>query len=300
MASLEKIIFVVIGLIFLTSFTQVFGQQISLGEPASQTVEITISENGEVRVIHDVQKSNNISQIDLVEGKFSNLKVVDVEGNDVQHAMLSAEKVGITIFPTREDVIVEYDLSDVLTKKDGIWVWNYLYIATTIFYLPEDVNLIFVNDTPVKTDGEGVRCHGCSAFLEYVIDEPINLEEVLWEDKKFLVEIKTLTDVSSFSFDQPTKSISFNVNEDNQLITMIIPLEMLWNPYQVYLDDQKILKHEFFANATHAWLNIRPETSGTIQIIGTTVVPEFPLFAPLFLGVAAVIILQFGKKLNLH
>ncbi|MGI0097993.1 MAG: hypothetical protein ACREAJ_06360, partial [Nitrosopumilaceae archaeon] len=88
------------------------------------------------------------------------------------------------------------------------------------------------------------------------------------------------------------------VEEDNQLITLIIPLELLWSPYEVYLDDQKILKHEFFSNQTHAWLNIRPETSGTIQIIGTTVVPEFPILSPLFIGIAIIIGLQLKNRIN--
>jgi hypothetical protein len=94
--------------------------------------------------------------------------------------------------------------------------------------------------------------------------------------------------------------MSFNVNGDKQLITLIIPLELLWNPYEVYLDDQKILKHEFFSNSTHVWLNIRPENSGTIRIIGTSVVPEFPLFVPFFIGISAVILLQLRNKLNLR
>jgi len=84
------------------------------------------------------------------------------------------------------------------------------------------------------------------------------------------------------------------------LITLIIPLELLWSPYDVYLNEEKILKHEFFSNETHSWLNFRPENSGSIEIIGTTVVPEFPILAPLFVGIAIVVALQLKNRLNLR
>ena len=180
-----------------------------------------------------------------------------------------------------------------------MWTWDFLYLQTTTFILPEGLDLLYVNSTPVMLqDAKGITCHGCQAKIEYVLDQPTNTNEVQWEDRRFTVGIRSLTDVSSFNFDQPTKRISFNVKEDNQLITLIIPLELLWSPYEVYLDDQKILKHEFFSNQTHAWLNIRPETSGTIQIIGTTVVPEFPVLSPLFIGIAIIIGLQLKNRIN--
>ena len=37
-----------------------------------------------------------------------------------------------------------------------------------------------------------------------------------------------------------------------------------------------------------------------LGIIGTTVVPEFPILAPLFVGIALVIAIQIKNKLNLH
>ncbi len=81
---------------------------------------------------------------------------------------------------------------------------------------------------------------------------------------------------------------------------MIIPLELLWNPYQVIEVDEKLHKHEFQINQTHVGLNFRPVTGEGIQVIGTSVVPEFPLFAPLVIGVIMVIALGFRNKINLH
>ena len=288
-------------MLILISSIPLISAQITIGDPADQKlVKITINEKGEVHVLHEIRHSNHVVQIKTIEGTLSNLKVIDIKGNDVEYGTTGVESTtGITIFSSEEDVIIEYDLDDVLLVKDGMWTWDFLYLQTTTFILPESLDLIYVNSTPVMLqDAKGITCHGCQAKIEYVLDQPTNTNEVQWEDRRFIVGIRSLTDVSSFNFDQPTKRISFNVKEDNQLITLIIPLELLWSPYEVYLDDQKILKHEFFSNQTHAWLNIRPETSGTIQIIGTTVVPEFPILSPLFIGIAIIIGLQLKNRFN--
>jgi len=306
---LKRIFYSLIVLTIFISSLPLVSAQLTLGEPAIQKlIKITIDEQGEVHVLHEIKKSQKVVQVDTIDGAVSNLKVVDVEGNDVEYGTIGIESVtGITIFPSEEDVIIEYDLDDALFYKDGMWVWDFFNEETTTIIFPKGVDLLFVNNSPVLLqDAKGITCYGrsqnaiCDAYIEYVINESTKLTKVHWEDRNFVVGIRTFAEVSSFNFDQPTKSMSFNVNRDKQLITLIIPLELLWNPYEVYLDDQKILKHEFFSNSTHVWLNIRPENSGTIQIIGTSVVPEFPLFVPFFIGISAVILLQLRNKLNLR
>jgi hypothetical protein len=306
---LRKIFYSLIVLTIIISSLPLVSAQITLGEPAIQKlIEITIDEQGEVHVLHEVEESQKVVQVDTIDGTISNIKVIDVEGNDVEYGTIGIENVtGITIFPSQEDVIIEYDLDDALFYKDGMWIWDYFNEETTTIIFPKGVDLLFVNNSPVLLhDAKGITCYGrsqnaiCSAYIEYVINESTRLTKVQWGDRNFVVGIRTLTEISSFNFNQSTKSMSFNVNEDKQLITLIIPLELLWNPYEVYLDDQKILKREFFSNGTHVWLNMRPENAGTIQIIGTSVVPEFPLFLPFFIGISAVILLQLRNKLNLR
>jgi len=298
-----KKIFGVILTLFLFSSIPLIAGQLTIGEPASQKlVEITLGKEGEVHVLHEIRDSGKVVDVKTIEGNLSNLKVIDKEGNDVEYGTSGLESItGITIFSSQEDVLIEYDLDDVLFFKDGIWSWDFLYLETTVFIFPEGVDLVFINERPAMLhDAKGINCHGCDAYIEYVIDEPINLEKIHWEDNNFDLGIRSVSKVSSLNFDQPSKSISFNVNDDNQILTLIIPLELLWSPYEVFLDGEKTFYHEFFSNGTHAWLNIRPESSGNIEIIGTTVVPEFPILAPLFLGIAAVIAIQLKNKINLH
>jgi len=283
--------------------------QLSLGEPAlHKLITINVGEQGDVHVIHEIKKVRNVVHVETIEGSISNLNVTDVEGNNVEFGTTGIKNLtGITIFSSQDDVIIEYDLQDVLNFEDGLWKWDYFNLETTKIIFPKDIDILFVNDRPVMLhDAQGITCYGrsqgviCDAFIEFIIDEPTINTEIEWESKRFIVEVRTLTEISSFNFDQPTKRISFDVNEDNQLISLIIPLELLWSPYEVYLNEGKILKHEFFSNETHSWLNFRPENSGSIEIIGTTVVPEFPILAPLFIGITIVIALQLKNRLNLR
>ncbi len=144
-----------------------------------------------------------------------------------------------------------------------------------------------------------MMCHGCTSKLQFAIDEPVIINEVKWEDQKFDILIRTSAGIHSFNFNQPSKSMSFEIDVGG-FVTLIIPLELLWNPYEVYLNDEKIIKHEFSQNSTHVWLNIRPNSIGTVQIIGTSAVPEFSMLLPFVLGIAIVLGLQMKNRINLR
>ena len=106
--------------------------------------------------------------------------------------------------------------------------------------------------------------------------------------------------IENFNFNQPAKEMSFKINDDNKFVTTVIPLELLWEPYAVFLDDEKIYFHQYINNGTHAWVNLRPDTTGEITIIGTTVVPEFPIIAPLAIGFLIILVVPLIRKFNLH
>ena len=300
MIIMKKLVIAIISLTLISFVIPASAQEVSIGSPASQTVEVNISEEGKVHVTHIVKQENTINQVLLVNGTQTNLKVIDEKGNEPQYATVGAES--ITLFPRNTEVTIEYDLEDIGLEKIGeTWRWYFYYNGSPILIFPEIVDLVFANEKPVKIDEmRGMKCHGCGVVIEYVLDEPIQNKIVQWEDREFIVEIRTLEEISSFNFDQPRRSISFDVNEGNQFVTLIIPLELLWNPYDVYLNEKNIIKHEFWSNETHAMLNVKPQTTGTLLIIGTSVVPEFPILIPLFLGLSAVILIQLKNRISLH
>ena len=285
----------------LLSMSQTFAQEVTLGAVPEQTVEIRIDEEGIAHVVHEVKGSTKTLQIDAYEGNVTNLSVTDKGGNEVQYLTLEKYPISVVLPPSGNDMIfIKYDLTDVLISKDGVWTWEFNAPGITNMYFPKGIDMIWVNDRPVHIGEKGIRQHGGKMTLEYVIDEPVVLKEVEWDEKKFTVAIRTLTNVGLFEFNQPAKSITFDVAKGNPLVTVIIPLELLWEPYEVYLNSNKTLNREFYNNGTHVWLGFRPDTSGTMHVVGTTVVPEFPLFVPLAIGISTVIFLQFRNKFNFH
>jgi len=275
--------------------------QISIGQKAIQkSIEVTINSEGEVHVKHIVRSSNLPTDLELIYGTVSNVLVTNEERDELLFSITGDDRM-VLVQPSNDDSIIEYDLEHVLVQINGVWTWSFRYLETTSFYFPNEANLIFSNERPIYLDEKkGISCHGCQMVLEFSINEPKILKNVTWEDKEFVVEILTHSNIDNFVFDQPTRSISFDVSNENQFVTTVIPLELLWNPYIVLLDDEKILFHQYINNGTHIWLSLKPETSGAITIIGTTVIPEFPIIAPLAIGFLMILALPFTRKFNLH
>ncbi|MGH1566047.1 MAG: hypothetical protein ACRBB5_01160 [Nitrosopumilus sp.] len=281
-------------------FPQVNAQSDSFKEVSHKSLQIRIDHEGNVNVIHQIRDSDEPRQLNFVNGTVSNLKLIDSADRE-ELIDISDGIDSIVILPDQGQLFVKYDLKDVLVLKDNVWTLDFRYLQTTIFVLPEEIDLVFANQRSVFLDGKNAfTCHGCEILLEYSINEPKEIKQVNWADKEFLVEIKTFAEIESFDFNQPTKEISFKLNSSNQFVTTVIPLELLWEPYIVFLDGKEILFNEYANNKTHVWLNMRPESSGEITIIGTTVVPEFPIIAPLTVGFLIILIIPFMKKFNRH
>src|SRR3989344_426900 len=267
----SKLVIFLIILALIIAIPTAYGQGISIGEKAEQkSVEVVISSSDEIHVKHVIASSNSPRQVELIEGNVTNITVSDEERKEKQFGIIG-DNDGVIIYRSQENIIVEYDLGDVLFLKDNVWTWDFRYLETTSFIIPKEVDLIFVNDRPVYLGGKnGISCHGCQMILEYSINEPKILKNINLEGKEFLIEIRTFAEINQFNFDQTTKNISFDVNGENQFVTTIIPLELLSRPYNVYMGDEKIFFHEYINNGTHVWLNIRPDNSGNVSIIGTT------------------------------
>jgi hypothetical protein len=294
-------IFGLLGILLIISLVPLADAQISVGEKANQkSVEVVISSDGEVHVTHVVRSSNLPQDLELVYGTVSNISVVNEQGDEELFSMIADDSV-VLLQPSDEELIIEYDLDDVLIKIDNVWTWSFRYLETTTFIIPEKVDLFFVNERPVYLDDKkGFSCHGCQMVLEYTIDEPKNIERVNWENNEFVVEIITFAKIENFDFSQSNKEISFKVNEENQFVTTVIPLELLWGPYAVFLNDEKIFFADNFNNGTHVWINIKPDTIGEISIIGTTVVPEFSIIAPLAIGFLMIMTIPLMRKFSLR
>ncbi len=261
-------IIVSVLIIFPSAYAQIPGEQ-----SKQKSIEVFINPSGEVHVTHVVFGTTFPNPIDLIEGKIVNLTVKDQEGNEKQHGVVGGTD-GLIIFPSIEEVIIEYDLLDELILKDNLWTMDFLYLESTSFLFP-DVDLIFVNEKPVYLgEKKGIKCHGCQMILEYSLDEPKLYEKIKMQDDEYLIEFRTWAKINQFNFDNGLGEISFELIGEEAFVTTIIPIDFLSEPYQVFLDGEKLLFHDYINNGTHVWLNMRPQNSGDISITGT-VMPDF-------------------------
>jgi hypothetical protein len=248
----------------------------TLNENSNQkSIQVTISLTGEMHVIHVVKTLDAPSQIDLIDGTISNLSVKDQEGNDVQYGSMNEDN-SLMILPSNNEVIIEYDLGDKLILKDNVWTLDFLYLDKVSFIFPKQADLIFVDSRPAYLgEKNGILCHGCQ-----------------------MIEVRTWAEINQFSFDPTIKGINFQVIGENPFVTTIVPIDFLAEPYQVFLDDEKIIFQDYINNGTHVWLTMRPQNSGEISIIGS-IVPEITPpseYEFAIIGIAVVGIFFFKRK----
>jgi hypothetical protein len=273
-----------------------FAQEIQIGEPAVQTVSIRISEEGDAHVTHEVKKSNAPKQVQFLSADFTNFTIIDDKGEEPMYAEAGGEKPGIVLFPTNDDITIEYDIEGAITEKGGLWYWDFIYLAETAFYLPEGVDLFYVNERLVQLgDQEGFLCHGCQMKLEYELEPTTQIQQVSWEGQTFDVKIITQAEISEITLDQPNKILSFDVAEPNKYITLIIPQALLWSPYEVSLNDELFLKQERVDQDGNVWLHITPKEAGIVKILGVSVVPEFPIGMILVMSAAMGAVVYAGR-----
>ncbi len=275
--------------------------QLSLGAQANQKlIELKINSLGEVNVKHVISPTNMPVNVDLFTGTISNISIINEKGEDKEFGIIG-DNNAVMIFPSKQNSIIKYNLDDVLILNDNLWSFKISYNQLVSIIFPKETELIFVDNTPIQLgDKKGIACHGCNINLQYYSTIPKIIQEIEWEEKLFNVEIITNAEIEKFNFNQSLKSITFQVNDENKFITTTIPLELLWGPYVVLLNDEKIKYNKYMDNETHVLLNIKPETSGEISIVGTTVIPEFPIIAPLAIGFLMILAMPLMKKINLH
>lgn len=290
------------------STTSTFGQ-ISMGASPVEDIKISIDENGTAHVVHEVAgNASSAVHVDAIAGNLTGFAVTDQAGNPVQYSTIGQSPMSILLLPTQRNVtLVKYNLPNIVTNSNGVWEWDYFAPGDaqfTDFHFPKGANTVWAlsddktTGRPVYLAGKGLRQIGNGIHLAYVINEPETVQTVQWQNQTFNIGIKTLANVGAPAFDQAAKSYAFNIDRPNSFVTITMPKALLWGPYQTTIGSNATLTNEFHDNDTYAWIGLMPGKSGTLQITGTTAIPEFPMFVPLAIAIAAVVGLRFTNRLS--
>jgi hypothetical protein len=299
----QKIISTIIIFGLLTVIPTAYGQ-LSLGSEAKQElIEVKINPDGEINVKHVVSPSNMPTTVPLFLGEISNLIITDDLGEEINSGTANDAKgnLSVLLLPSNQNSIITYNLEN-MKINNNLFNTEISYPQKFSVIFEESINLIFLNNNVLFLDDKkGVAINGGGNMkIEFYSTESKIIEKATWEENEFDVEIITDSEIQSFNFNQPEKSLSFQVNDENKFVTITMSEELLGGPYVTLLDDEKIKYTKFVRDEGIVSLNLKPETTGQVTIIGTTVIPEFSMFIPLIMGFLIILTVPAMRKFSLR
>ena len=299
----SKIISAIIIFGLITVIPTVYGQLTIGSEAKQESIEVKINTNGEISVKHIVSSSNMPASLPLFIGEISNLIITNELGEEIDSGIAN-DGIGnesVLILPSNQLTIVEYNLENA-NLNDNLFTTEISYPQRFSVLFEESIDLIFLNNNPIFFDGKkGISINGGGdAKIEFYSNESKIIEKVVWEENEFDVEIISDSNIQSFNFNQPEKSISFQLNDENKFVTITMSEELLGGPYVTLLNDEQIKYSKFIRDGNIVSLNLKPETPGQITIIGTTVIPEFSMFIPLIMGFMIILMVPMMRKFTLR
>ena len=276
-----------------------------LGAPAYQkSSQLIIDEFNNIEAKHVIGFSNVPVTINLFEGAITDsITVTNENGKELEFAIVGMGDYGsVTIFSADENTIIKYDLTDIFRYSDNLITLNIGYPKTFGILFSEKIDQIFLGKQIIQLgDKKGISVNGGGYVnVEYYSEMQKKIQEVQWKEDKFNVEIITDSKIDEFNFDQESKSISFQVNEKNEFVTINMEEKLLGGPYVILLDNEKIEFSQYSIKENYISLAMKPESSGEITIIGTTVIPEFSMFIPLIMGFMIILTVPVMRKFSLR
>ena len=299
-------IYLIVLFLALIAIIPTASAQLSFGGEANQKlIEVELNKSEIVNVKHVISASNMPVTLNLFDGVITESIMVTNDGGDEKQFGLGndgKDNQNITIFPSKSNSIIKYNLEDVSTLYENLWTVRIQYSETFSILFSEEIDLFFLNNSIIELGNKnGIAVnYGGNAIIQYHDKISKIIEEVKWEEDKFNVEIITNSKIDKFNFDQASKSISFQVNEKNKIVTISMEEKLLGGPYVILLNDEKIKYTKTSSKENYVLLSMKPESTGEIIIIGTTVIPEFSMFLPLIMGFLIILTLPLMRKVSLH
>jgi len=266
-------IYLIVLILALVILIPTASAQLSLGVEANQKlIEVELNKSEIVNVKHVITASNMPVSVNLFEGAIpESIIVTNDNGDEKQFGLLNDEKgnVSITIFPSKSDIIIKYNLEDVSTFYENLWTVRIGYSETFSVLFSEQIDLFFLNNNIVQLENKkGITVnYGGNAIIQYYDKIPQIIGDVRLEEEKFNVEIITNSEIDEFNFDEASKSISFQVNEKNKFVTVTMEEELLGGSYTILLNGERIKYTKSISKENYVSLSMKPQAVGEIMII---------------------------------
>jgi hypothetical protein len=268
-------IYLIVLILALVILIPTASAQLSLGIEANQKlIEVKLNKSEIVNVKHVITASNMPVSVNLFEGAILESIIVTNDNDDGKEFGLVNDGKGnlsITIFPSKSNIIIKYDLGDVSTFYENLWTVRIGYSETFSVLFSEQIDLFFLNNNIVQLENKkGITVnYGGNAIIQYYDKIPQIIGDVRLEDEKFNVEIITNSEIDEFNFDEASKSISFQVNEKNKFVTVTMEEELLGGSYTILLNGERIKYTKSINKENYVALSMKPQAVGEIMIINS-------------------------------
>ena len=272
---MNNYIYLIVFVLALITVIPTASAQLSLGIEANQKlIEVELNASEIVNAKHVIAASNIPVSVNLFNGVIlESITVTNGNGVEKEFGLLNNEKgnQSITIFPSKSNIIIKYDLEDISTLYENLWTVRIEYSETFSVLFSEEIDLFFLNYNIIQLQNKnGISVNGGgNALIQYYDKIPKIIEEVSWKEDKFNVEIITDSKITEFNFDQESKNISFQVNEKNKFVTVTMEEKFSGSPYVILLNDEKIKYSKSISKENYVSLSMKPQTVGEIIITGS-------------------------------
>ena len=241
------------------------------GEPAYQKLtQLIIDESENIQAKHVIGFSDKPVMVNLFEGAITeSITVTNEDGEKLEFGITGITDYGsITIFSADKNTNVKYNLENMIRQSDNLLTLNIGYPKPFSIIFSEKTELIFFNDVIIEfVDKKGISINsGGYVNVEYYSEIPKHIEEVIWKENKFDVEIITDSEIDKFNFEEESKNISFQINEKNEFVTVTIEKELLGGPYSILLNNEKINYSKSISRENYVSLSMKPQVVGEIVI----------------------------------
>jgi len=167
-------------------------------------------------------------------------------------------------------------------------------------YTGTDLNGDGIGDTPYTIDANNQDRYPLIFPVVWDYSSPV---PIVWQEKIYRVALSSNSSISAFKFNQQQKQISFNVTGSTGTVgycNITIPKNLLSGSPWVILIDDVAAGFTQTENDTHTTLSFTyTHSTKTVQITGTTVVPEFLstiIILPVFMLLSLLGVVSAKKK----
>jgi len=147
-------IYLIVLLLALVTVIPTASAQLSLGQEANQKlIEVKLNTSEIVNVKHVIAASNMPVNVNLFDGVIpESIMIINENGNEKEFGLGNDGKgnVSITIFPTKSNTIIKYDLEDASELYDNLWTVRIEYSETFTVLFSQEINIFFLNNNIIQ------------------------------------------------------------------------------------------------------------------------------------------------------